>query len=74
MFGENVRCVFCARYFAQLEISRAQAILDPQISCGEMPDAAEASPATDAHSRGGICLDLECPGEAEIFGQSLQTQ
>eukprot|EP00969_Alexandrium_andersonii_P031658 1383404-Alexandrium_andersonii.AAC.1 len=62
---EDVRRVFLAGPLHQGEVSRAHALLHPQLARCEVPDSPDARAAADTDGRAAVCADLQGGREPE---------
>ena len=73
-FGQNITGVILARDAMEREVTLSEAILDPKVSCVEVPNFAEAAAAAHPHSSDSISLDGNGPVETQIVSDRLQAR
>ena len=71
VFRHNVRCIFRSRDLDDLEVAPAEAILNPEVSHGQVTNPAEASPPADAYCCRRVGVQPQGDLHAEVIAQRL---
>ena len=74
VFRKDVSRILSPCNFLQAEILGPKAILNPQIRRRQVPDFAQAPATADSNRIRRVCLDQDCPIEAEVMCHRSQRQ
>ena len=74
MFCEHIGRILAPWNLIEGEILFPNAVLNPQVSSGQVSDFAKSAPPSDANGSGGICHDGYIKFDAQIGRQGLQSK